>query len=118
MKIRHKKYWQTRNGMIISRLSSYIKIDKSKGQICDLTPEDVGIFMDTSCIYCGHTDGRGGADRIDNKKGHTKDNVVPACGLCNITRMNNYTYEEMKMIGEVIKKIRHERSLIANVDNP
>ena len=37
------------------------------------------------CVYCGDTK-RIGADRIDNTKGHTKENCVPCCIECNIAR--------------------------------
>jgi hypothetical protein len=34
------------------------------------------------------------AERIDNSKGHTCDNVLLACRKCNITRGDNYTFLE------------------------
>ncbi len=38
------------------------------------------------CTYCGETTLRMTLDRIDNERGHTKDNVVGACIRCNYTR--------------------------------
>ena len=58
--------------------------------------------------YCGDTEDIG-LDRIDNTKGHTKDNVVPCCYICNTTRGSNFTYEEMKIIGKTIKEIKRCR---------
>lgn len=47
--------------------------------------------------------------RIDNSKGHTKDNVVPACYECNCARNSNFTFEEMKALGQTIKQIKEQR---------
>lgn len=72
-------------------------------------------IFDKGCIYCGETDWRKlGCDRIDNKKGHTKDNVVPCCTRCNKLRSNKFTVDEMKEIGAVIKKIenRHKEYFV------
>jgi len=37
------------------------------------------------------TDGEVGCDRKDNKKEHSKENVVPACYSCNITNTETKT---------------------------
>jgi hypothetical protein len=50
-----------------------------------------------------------GCDRLDNDKGHTKDNVVPCCVSCNTVRGNNFTYEEMLVIGKTLKEIKANR---------
>lgn len=53
------------------------------------------IFGGQKCIYCGDDDWTHlGCDRIDNSKPHTPDNVVCACGLCNVERNDRYTVEE------------------------
>lgn len=72
-------------------------------------------IFNEGCIYCGETDWKKlGCDRIDNLKGHTKDNVVPCCTRCNRLRSNKFTVDEMKEIGAVIKKIenRHKEYCI------
>ena len=51
-------------------------------------------------------------DRLDNSKGHTKDNVVPCCIECNTARSDNFTFEEMKVIGKSIRKIKKDRKLV------
>lgn len=39
------------------------------------------------CIYCGEKDWHKlGADRIDNKRPHSKTNCVCSCGRCNVER--------------------------------
>lgn len=61
------------------------------------------------CYYCGDTH-RIGCDRIDNTKAHTKDNVLPCCYDCNCARNNNFTVEEMKIIGKAIGNIKQNRT--------
>ena len=91
------------------KLTQYIYTDKNKGLICDLTEKWIkDNIISKNCIYCGDIENIG-CDRIDNSKGHTKDNVVPSCWTCNSTRGDNYSFEEMKEIGVVIKKIKEKR---------
>jgi len=44
------------------------------------------------CSYCNSNEYKLTLDRIDNKIGHTVDNVVVACVLCNLIR-NSMPYE-------------------------
>jgi hypothetical protein len=60
--------------------------DKTRGTICDLTRENVETLIAHGCSYCGETLLRMTLDRIDNAKGHTLENVVPACIRCNYAR--------------------------------
>lgn len=62
----------------------------------------------SKCIYCGSTSNLG-LDRIDNSKGHTKSNTVIACHRCNTTRWDNFTVDEMKQLGKVIRVIDKQR---------
>ena len=90
-------------------INLYKKNDKDKNRENDLTVEWFKEnITNKPCLYCGNTK-RIGADRIDNTKGHTKDNVVPCCLLCNQTRSNNFTLEEMIRIGKVIREIKNDR---------
>lgn len=65
-------------------------------------------ILKSKCIYCGDTNHLG-CDRIDNSKGHTYDNVVPCCYTCNVARGNNFSFEEMQILGETIRKIKANR---------
>lgn len=65
-------------------------------------------ILSKECIYCGSKD-KLGCDRIDNSKGHTYDNVVPCCYVCNCARNNNFSFDEMKELGKTIKKIIENR---------
>lgn len=94
-------------------ISSYKCKDKKNGfnNVCDI---DIDWMIENifkkRCIYCGDNK-RVGCDRIDNNKPHTKDNVVPCCIECNMARNNNFTFDEMKIIGETIKKVKEKRKL-------
>lgn len=92
-------------------ISSYKHKDrKNQTTICDIDIDwMINNIMTKSCIYCGDTN-RVGCDRIDNSKGHTKDNVVPCCFDCNCARNNNFSHDEMMEIGKTIAKIKQKRS--------
>ena len=82
-----------------SMIKDYKRSDKKKNRICDLTIEWVKENITSKkCIYCGDTKNIG-CDRIDNNKGHTKDNVQPCCKNCNYIRNTYFSVEEMKLIG-------------------
>ena len=74
--------------------------DKNKGYdtTSNITPQwiEENLFSDGSkCIYCGDNNWKHlGADRIDNTKPHTPDNVVCSCAICNYERQNRFTVEE------------------------
>jgi len=90
-------------------IKEYKRKDKDKNRENDLTFEWFKENISSKpCLYCGETE-KIGADRIDNTKGHTKDNVVPCCYDCNTARSNNFTLEEMIRIGKVIRAIKNDR---------
>jgi hypothetical protein len=60
--------------------------DKRKGLENDIDREFVALMISRPCSYCGGSTIRMTLDRIDNARGHTKDNVVPACIRCNYIR--------------------------------
>ena len=92
-------------------ISSYNSKDVSNGfGKSDLTIEwMIDNIVLKPCIYCGDTH-KIGCDRLDNNKGHCKDNVVPCCYECNCARNNNFTYNEMKIIGAAIRKVKNIRN--------
>ena len=95
---------------ISKMISSYKIKDKRNGvPVCDFNIDwMIENIINKPCIYCGDTH-RIGCDRIDNRKGHTKDNVNPCCYECNVARGNNFTVEEMMTIGKAIKKVKDSR---------
>jgi hypothetical protein len=59
---------------------------KKKNYQCDLSLEYFRELSEKPCAYCGESKLRRGIDRVDNKKGYTKDNSVPCCKLCNFMK--------------------------------
>lgn len=52
----------------------------------NLNIEFIDILIANPCTYCKETVLMMTLDRVDNKKGHTKDNVIQACLRCNYFR--------------------------------
>lgn len=91
--------------------SSYKIKDKKRRFNYDLNTDwIIENILFKNCVYCNDNEFIG-CDRVDNNKGHTKDNVVPCCISCNTTRGNNYTYEEMIILGKTIKEIKSNRAI-------
>ena len=111
---RQKRYHNGR-GWSVFKVGSYRYFDKKRGLSNDLT---AAWFRDNieskPCFYCGDASKRSGGDRIDNSKGHTKNNVVPSCWDCNCTRGNRFSHEEMIIISDVIRTIKATRVPIEN----
>jgi hypothetical protein len=63
------------------------------------------------CFYCNEyfqkrsTTGIG-LDRVDNEKGYDLNNVVSCCCLCNMTKSNWISAQEMVAIVNLIKSMR------------
>ena len=92
-------------------LMGYKSQDKKHNLDCDLTVQwIIDNITSKPCNYCGNMINIG-CDRIDNNKGHTKDNVISCCTICNSARNNNFSVSEMKKIGKVIKQIMEEREV-------
>jgi hypothetical protein len=90
-------------------IDNYIFYDKKRNLNCDLTKEWLRENITSkSCVYCGDIE-KIGCDRIDNSKGHTKDNVMPCCLSCNRARGDEFSIEEMLKIGIVIRQIKKDR---------
>lgn len=110
------KDWRDSESGIRSKASKMISAYKCKDKrngvehSCDIDIDwMINNIMLKSCIYCGDTK-RMGCDRIDNSKGHTKDNVVPCCYECNCARNNNFSFDEMKIIGKAIREVKDARN--------
>ncbi len=88
--------------------------DRSKGRNNDLTVEWIENATANGCIYCGEKEIRVSLDRIDNSRGHTKDNVVAACMRCNYLR-RDMPFAAWKVLVPAVRKAR-ERGLFAGWD--
>ena len=60
------------------------------------------ILENGRCYYCGSNKDLG-FDRIDNKQGHYERNILLCCSLCNMTRGDRFSVEEMEQLGKIIK---------------
>lgn len=92
----------------------YIDLDKKKFGVGNDLDVDwiVENIINSKCEYCDESNwNKLGCDRIDNSKPHTKDNVICSCGRCNVVRGNKFSVEDMKEIGEVIKRIERRNTV-------
>jgi hypothetical protein len=91
-------------------IDSYAKSDAKNGRLTTITTEWMKENITSKpCFYCETIEAPRGSDRLDNGIGHVPENVVPCCKLCNKTRNNHFSPDEMKLLGQVIKKIRKAR---------
>ncbi|MGH9940884.1 MAG: hypothetical protein ACRD9R_00815 [Pyrinomonadaceae bacterium] len=81
------------------------RADKRRGSVCNLTREQAESLIAYGCQYCGETNLRMTLDRIDNNKGHSFDNVVPAYIRCNYAR-RNMPYEAWLCLADGMKRAR------------
>lgn len=102
-----RKYIYTEEFRAKSLYRGYKRIDKEKGYENDLTLNCIIEARALPCTYCGFKSS--GLDRIDNSQGHTKANTVPCCRECNTARMNNFSHEEMKIIGKAMREVKLAR---------
>lgn len=87
------------------------KYDRKHGLANDLTKELIVALLAESCSYCGDKPPRMTLDRIDNNLGHTKDNVLPSCLMCNYVR-RDMPYAAWKVVAVAVREAR-ERGLLA-----
>lgn len=106
--INYKKYGKTKRHYYINRKSCYKYFDKKYNlELCDYTIDELIETLQKPCTYCTYP--ASGLDRIDNDKGHTKQNTVPCCTVCNRARMDHFSFEEMLVLGKTIKQIKDNR---------
>lgn len=91
-------------------IGAYSRIDREKGLQCTLTKEFMlSEILSKPCFYCEDADSPIGCDRIDNRLGHTPENVVPCCALCNRARGDRFTHAEMVELGKTMRMIKLRR---------
>jgi hypothetical protein len=76
--------------------------DKKKNRDNDLSLDFIKESISKGCSYCGEKIINICLDRINNSKGHTKDNVVASCVRCNYIR-NSMPYEAWLHIVPLVK---------------
>lgn len=84
---KHLNYRNTPNGRAKMLMSHYRYSDKRDGykETVDFDSEwMIENILFKPCAHCGESDWHKiGCNRLDNTKGHTKDNVEPCCKPCN-----------------------------------
>ena len=87
---------------------------KEKGLAFELTVDDYwSIKSAPECHYCkASVPDEMTIDRRDNSLGYTRNNVVPACALCNDIKANIFDEAEMLEIGKVVKMNYERRRLL------
>ena len=82
--------------------------DRGKGfPKSDLTIEFIDSAIASGCSYCGDKESRMTLDRVDNDKGHSQSNVVPACMRCNYAR-RDMPYAAWLLVAEGMRKAREQ----------
>lgn len=89
------------------------KCARLRNVVWSITKEQFKLLISNPCHYCGHELPKAGVglDQIVPSNGYTTDNVVPCCTQCNQAKNSYFTYEEMLLIGKIIKDIKDKRKL-------
>ena len=82
-----------------------------RGVICTLTFDEYCLLITQLCTYCqGPLNATGsGLDRKDSSEGYTTDNVTPCCWQCNRIKSNEFSYEEMLIIGPSVRRANRRK---------
>ena len=104
-KARNQRYAKTDKGRAVFLRKAYERIDA-----CDMTTAEILAMIVQPCVHCGTTDMPRGLDRIDNSQPHIKGNVAPSCAPCNFARGDRFTFAQMQVIGQVIRKVIKDRT--------
>ena len=108
--------WDKKRKPHESTFNVLVAAARERGVEVSLTLDDFCAFTHSShCHYCGadvhwaerrsHRKPKGhNLDRKDNSKGYSIENCVVCCFECNRIKSDWFSYEEMRVLGEVIKK--------------
>lgn len=87
---KQKEYRKTKTGRALALSAAYNSYDTNRFSSNNTVTKTWiinNLFSGQHCVYCGDGDWRHlGADRIDNSKPHTEDNILCSCGICNVER--------------------------------
>jgi len=107
--IAQKKYMET----IRYKWNQLRKVARNRGININISFEEYENIRKRKCYYCGgilpHFGG--GLDRIDNKKGYEKNNILPCCTNCNLLKRDLVSSNEMKQIVNLLKKVRNTKDI-------
>lgn len=96
-----KHYW-TING----QFHQYKKRAKKSNIVFELNEKDCVDFFETNCYYCGDKINGLGIDRVDNKKGYVKDNIVPCCSKCNFMKHVMGIEEFIEQLKKIVQHLK------------
>lgn len=82
----------------------FIKLLKGNCYYCGIKPSTLYSKSFYSIFY-------NGVDRVDNKKGYTKENSVSCCKMCNISKNNNTEEDFIKWIQKTYKNLEKLKRL-------
>lgn len=89
------------------KYKAYRHNDKVKFRDCTTIEKYASIeLMTLPCSYCGLEHAHG-LDRLDNSKGHSKDNVVPCCEKCNYL-LGDLPVEAKNLLKKGLTEIREK----------
>lgn len=98
---KNRNYWARKRWILMAKA-------RRKGLAFDLTLNDVVILRTDRCMYCDSLNEFMTIDRKDNSIGYLKVNCVTACYLCNSTKGDVLTFEQMLCLGNTIRVIKEE----------
>jgi hypothetical protein len=84
MSVYNKAYNRTIQG----HYSRYKRSAKSRKHIFELDYITFAYLVTSPCVYCGKVNMWNGVDRVDSRKGYTKENCVSCCTICNIMKLD------------------------------
>jgi hypothetical protein len=97
--------------------TKYVARALRKGLSFSLTRAVFDTVRRRPCHYCGGVKSMG-LDRVDNARGYTTDNVVPACTTCNLMKKNMPAEDLVRACWAIVTKAAEEgvarRSLSRN----
>jgi len=80
----------------------YVNRANAKGFPMELTESHFIELETCECHYCG--DSATGFDRVDSRRGYLLNNVVPACGTCNIMKYTMTSGEFERQVEKIYKR--------------
>ena len=83
----------------LHKVKHYRRADrKHNHKECDFHARELlKLFQSEPCTYCGDKELKNKTlDRIDNHRGHTKDNVLVACIHCNTERNDKVSVQRFR----------------------
>jgi len=92
------KYAKTQKG----KFQTYRKQAKSRGYSFKITFDEFIKYWDKPCVYCGSEINGIGIDRVDNKRGYIKGNIVSCCAICNHMKKDTGMTEFIKHCRKIV----------------